>query len=62
MKDKVKEVHKDLINKKMPHIIAFLEDDTVTVIIAGNTKNRMDLLDAIMADKDWKKNVEDVEK
>jgi hypothetical protein len=62
MKDKVKEVHKELINKKMPHIIAFLEGDIVTVIIAGNTKSRMDLLDAIMADKDWKLAVEDVEK
>ena len=54
MKDDVKELHKKLINKKVPHIIAFLEGDTVSVILAGTKQHRKDILEAILADKNWK--------
>ena len=54
MKDDVKELHKKLINKKVPHIIAFLEGDTVSVILAGTMQHRKDILEAILADKNWK--------
>jgi hypothetical protein len=54
MKDEVKVLHKKLIDKKMPHIIAFLEGDMATVIIAGTTRDREGLLEAILSDKGWK--------
>ena len=56
----VKEAHKELTQNKMPHIIAFLVGGEVHVIIAGEGDQRKQVLDAIMADKGWRR--EDVEK
>jgi hypothetical protein len=53
MKD-IKTLHKKLINKKIPHIITFLEGDTVTVIMAGYLEQRKAMLEAILNDKDLK--------
>ena len=54
IKKEVKTLHKTLIDTKIPHIISFIEGDVATVIIAGTTQNRKDLLESILADKGWK--------
>ena len=59
IKKEVKDLHKTLIDTKIPHIISFIEDNVATVIIAGTTQNRKDLLESILADKGWKE-VEDL--
>jgi len=53
MKD-IKTLHKKLIDKKIPHIITFLEGDVVTVIMAGYLQQRRSMLEAILDDKYWK--------
>ena len=50
----IKALHKKLVNKKIPHIITFLEGNTVTVIISGQLEHRKGMLEAILIDKNWK--------
>jgi hypothetical protein len=53
IREPIKDLHMKLINEKLPHIIAVLEGDSVHVVIAGKMEDRKQVLQAILANKDW---------